>query len=296
MPGHHGERLDVEREVLGRPFDPQPRVPLAGKPVVRRVHLDHVELRGVVLQALLGGLGIGRIPPGLQQGLVRPGRRADADPAHRSLHPGGSSLAGPATDPAELLAKGLHDALLVDVHPRIIDPRDLLQRPLEVVTGPLGLAKGMDQQGGVVGIERPAAPGAVAPAGLDLLGEELPPAVRARPLDPHAVSLVPVSSSTLSDSANASTGRSSQASAPDHLASQASWGRARTMMMAPGKGRSAPRRSLATAKAPAPEATPAPPPRWGAPPQAHPTPLTPPGAPKNPPPGGPPPRPGPGAP
>jgi hypothetical protein len=45
-----------------------------------------------------------------------------------------------------------------------------------------------------------------------------------------------------------------QASAPDHFASHASWGLARAITIAPGNGSVWPRRSLATAKAPAPEA------------------------------------------
>ena len=45
-------RLDVEREVLGCPLDPELRVPLRRREVVRRVDLDQRELGGVELEAL----------------------------------------------------------------------------------------------------------------------------------------------------------------------------------------------------------------------------------------------------
>src|SRR5207237_403417 len=101
-------------------------------------------------------------------------------------------------------------------HERRAHPRHLLQGVLERAPGVLDQAERLDQHGGVLGLERLAAPGAVTVGVADLLDEQLPPAVRAGGLDLHAISRAATRSTTLSASSNGSTGLTNQASAPDH--------------------------------------------------------------------------------
>ncbi len=89
--GEQRVRLDVEREVLRRPLDPQDGVLLARWEVVGRVDLDDRELLGVEAQPGLGALGLGRVEvPVLDEGRVGPARGADEDPAHVSQPTGRS--------------------------------------------------------------------------------------------------------------------------------------------------------------------------------------------------------------
>src|SRR4051794_2069724 len=76
-------RLDVEREVLRRALDPQHRVLLARREVVRRVDLDDRELLGVVAEPSFRRLRFGRIEvPVLDERRIGPARGADQDASH----------------------------------------------------------------------------------------------------------------------------------------------------------------------------------------------------------------------
>jgi hypothetical protein len=79
---HQGVGLDVEREVGRCPLDPQLGGPARRQRVVRGVDLDEREARCVVLEALLGAVGRGRVEDaGRGHRRVGPGRRADTDHA-----------------------------------------------------------------------------------------------------------------------------------------------------------------------------------------------------------------------
>src|SRR5437899_1346613 len=135
-----------------------------------------------------------------------------------------------------------------------LHPGDLLQGVLERRPRVLGELQGLCQHRRVVRVERPAVPWAMTMGVQHLLQEELPAAPLARSLDLHAVSFSRSRSTTRSASSKGSTGFTNHASAPDHSASQASWGRSSRITMTPVYGCICPRSSLARAKAPAREA------------------------------------------
>ena len=78
MPRHHPEGLHVHDESLGDPLGPFGDEVLLGQAVVGRVHLDRVEVIGVVAQSLLARAHALRIPV-LDERLVGPGAGAGAD-------------------------------------------------------------------------------------------------------------------------------------------------------------------------------------------------------------------------
>ena len=80
LTGHQGVRLDIEREVRRRPFDPELGRAASRQRVVRGIDLDDREPARVVAEALLRGVGVRRVEDaaGRHRG-IRPGRRPEAD-------------------------------------------------------------------------------------------------------------------------------------------------------------------------------------------------------------------------
>src|SRR5204863_123881 len=73
VPGHQRPRLDVKHETRRRALGPAPHGEDVGDRVVRRVHLDHIEDRGVEAQARLRRHRFLRIEAArLDEGGVRP--------------------------------------------------------------------------------------------------------------------------------------------------------------------------------------------------------------------------------
>src|SRR5436309_2693581 len=134
---------------------------------------------------------------------------------------------------------------------RGLDVGDLPQGDLQTRPGGLDIAQRVHEHHGVVRAERFAVPRTSAAALDDLLDQELPAVALARSLDLHALSFSVTSSSTRSASSKGSTGLTNHASAPDHLASQASCLRSRRITITPVYGSAASRRCFARAKAPA---------------------------------------------